>query len=117
MIVGQQRCFRNFPQHQQHRTCSPFDTRRWLCGVSEPGPLFARPTDTLGFLVALHVALKDAVSHRLEIIESEIKRLESKYHLTFPDFKLKWEKGEIEQRYSYDVEKDYWEWEGLASRR
>ena len=67
--------------------------------------------------VALHVALKDAVFYRLEIIESEIKRLESKYHLTFPDFKLKWEKGEIEQRYSYDVEKDYWEWEGLVSRR
>ena len=67
--------------------------------------------------VALHVALKDVIAHRLEIIESESKRLESKYHLTFPDFKLKWEKGEIEQKYSYDVEKDYWEWEGLVSRR
>ena len=67
--------------------------------------------------VALHVALKDAVSHRLEIIESEIKKLESKYHVTFPEFKSKWEKDEIEKKYSYDVEKDYWEWEGLASRR
>ena len=67
--------------------------------------------------VALHVALKDVVVHRLEIVECDIKKMETKYHVTFPEFKRKWEEGQIEKKYSYDVEKDYWEWEGLVSRK
>jgi hypothetical protein len=67
--------------------------------------------------VALHVALRDAVAHRLELVESEISKMEGKYHLTFPDFKTRWEQGKIDQKYSYEVEKDYWEWEGFVSRK
>lgn len=67
--------------------------------------------------VALHIALKDVVVHRLEIVESEIKKMETKHHVVFPEFRKKWEKGQIKQKYSYDVEKDYWEWEGLVSRK
>lgn len=67
--------------------------------------------------VALHVALKDVISHRLELIESGINKMEERYHVAFHEFKRKWEKGQIEQKYSHDVEKDYWEWEGLVSRK
>ena len=67
--------------------------------------------------VALHVALKDVVEHRLELIETETGKMEAKYRVAFPEFKKKWEEGQIEQKHSYEVEKDYWEWEGLVSRK
>jgi len=60
---------------------------------------------------------KDAVEHRLEKIESEIRKFEEKYGMTFEEFKEAWEKGEVENKHSYEVEKDFWEWEGLISRK
>ncbi|MDL1971175.1 MAG: hypothetical protein LWW94_09480 [Candidatus Desulfofervidaceae bacterium] len=60
--------------------------------------------------------LKDAIEHRIEKIKKEIKNYEKKYRMSFEEFKEKFEKSEIENSYSYEVEMDYLEWEGLFSR-
>ena len=66
--------------------------------------------------IAILEILKDAVEHRIEKIEAEIKRLEEKYQMAFEEFKTMFEKKEIPDSYSYDIEMDYLEWEGLTSR-
>lgn len=66
--------------------------------------------------LAIMDLLKDAIEHRIEKIEKEINDYEKKYGMSFEEFKEKFEKGEIADSYSYDVEMDYLEWEGLISR-
>jgi hypothetical protein len=66
--------------------------------------------------IAILEILKDAVEHRIEKIESEIKHFEEKYHLPFEKFKEKFDREEVPEPYSYDAERDYLEWEGLVSR-
>lgn len=60
--------------------------------------------------------LKDAVEHRIEKLEKEIQNYEKKYGMNFEAFKEKFEKNEMPDSYSYEVEMDYLEWEGLVSR-
>jgi rhamnose utilization protein RhaD (predicted bifunctional aldolase and dehydrogenase) len=66
--------------------------------------------------LAIMDLLKDAIEHRIEKIEKEINNYEQKYNMRFEEFKEKFEKNEIADSYSYDVEIDYLEWEGLISR-
>lgn len=69
------------------------------------------------FDVALRLTAKDAVEHRLEAIRKVIGRFEKKYKMNFKQFKKKWEEGKIGNKYSYEVEKDYWEWEAALTRQ
>ncbi len=66
--------------------------------------------------IAILELLKDAIEHRIEKINAEIKSLESKYYMSFEEFKNKFSSGQIPDSYSYCVETDYLEWEGLVSR-
>jgi hypothetical protein len=66
--------------------------------------------------LAILQIMKDAIEHRIEKIEAEIKKYENKYKMTFGVFKEKFEKAEIAEPYSYNVENDYLEWEGLVNR-
>ncbi|MFB6212653.1 MAG: hypothetical protein ABEI53_02440 [Candidatus Magasanikbacteria bacterium] len=66
---------------------------------------------------AVRMTVEDALHHRLEKVEEKIEEFDDKYGMSFEDFREKWENGEIEDKYSYDVEKDYWEWEGLVTRK
>lgn len=66
--------------------------------------------------IAILELLKDAIEHRIEKINAEIKNLESKYHMTFEEFKDKFNNEKISESYSYSVETDYLEWEGLINR-
>ena len=67
--------------------------------------------------IALRLTLQDAVENRLKKIIQSINNFEKKYGMTFLKFKNMWEKEEIDKKYSYIIEKDYWEWEGLISRK
>jgi len=42
--------------------------------------------------------------------------LEKKYEMKFEEFEKKFQKEEISNQYSYEIEKDYLEWEGLVGR-
>ena len=66
--------------------------------------------------LAILQIMKDAIEHRIEKIEAEVKKYEDKYKMTFAVFKEKFEKSEIPEPYSYNVENDYLEWEGLVNR-
>jgi len=66
--------------------------------------------------IAILELLKDAVEHRIEKLEAEIKKFEQKYQMRFPQFKEKFEKNKVSDSYGYAVETDYLEWEGLLSR-
>lgn len=66
---------------------------------------------------AVLMTLRDALSHRLEAIEAEIEEFEDEHGMSFEAFEEAWEDGEIEDRQSYDVEKTYWRWEELVTRR
>lgn len=47
----------------------------------------------------------------------EIATYELKYRMTFAEFAEAWEQGVIADRWSYAVERDYMEWEGLEEER
>jgi len=61
--------------------------------------------------VSLPLATKDLVSLKLKASEEKIKQFEEHYSMQFKDFKIAWENGKVKDKYSYEVEKDYWEWE------
>ncbi len=65
--------------------------------------------------IALPLALKELL--RLKLNESKERQAtyEEKYGLPFEAFKVAWEADEIAERYSYQVESDYWEWEAAVT--
>ncbi|MFO7633705.1 MAG: hypothetical protein R6W76_14270 [Caldilinea sp.] len=65
--------------------------------------------------VAVTLAVKDWLQLRLSVIESQKQAFEEKYGMDFADFRAAWGAGEIADQYSYEVERDYWEWEGLLT--
>ena len=65
--------------------------------------------------VAVTLAVKDWLQLRLRTIEAEKEAFEEKYGMTFANFRAAWDAGKIPDRHSYEVEKDYWEWEGLLT--
>lgn len=66
---------------------------------------------------AVKIAVKDSLIHRLEDIDPKIKEFEKTYGMEFESFQEAWENDEIEDKYSYDVESDYWKWEELVTRK
>ena len=69
------------------------------------------------FDVALWMALRDTIEHRMEKIAVERAAYGKKYGLDFEAFKKLWDAGQVTNQYAYEVEKDYLEWEGLVMRK
>ena len=69
------------------------------------------------FDIAVRVTLKDSVAYRLEKINKEIMLFEQKYGMPFDQFSIQGEEGTIPNQFSYEVESDYLEWDGLVSRK
>jgi hypothetical protein len=69
------------------------------------------------FDVALLIALRDTVEHRLEKIDGAIHEYEQKYGMSFEQFRARGEDKGIPDQFSYEVESDYLEWDGLMSRK
>lgn len=66
--------------------------------------------------IAILELMRDAIEHRIEKIEAEMRKYEEKYGMTFKEFKHRFDSDNIPNFYSYKVETDYLEWEGLISR-
>ena len=66
---------------------------------------------------AVRSTVRDALRFRIEKVEEKIEGFEEEYGMSFEEFQQKWESGEVEDRYSHDVESDFWEWEALVSLR
>jgi len=67
--------------------------------------------------VALHIALRDAVEYRLKKINDAIRGYECKYEMHFEQFQAHSQAENIPNQFSYKVESDYLEWDGLMSRK
>ena len=67
--------------------------------------------------VALLITLRDAIEHRLEKIDAAIREYERKYGMSFEKFQDQGENKSIPNQFSYEVESDYLEWDGLMSRK
>lgn len=67
------------------------------------------------FDVALHLATKDLVRLRLKEVEEQIAHFRKRYKMNFEQFKKAWKQGQVVEKHSYKVEKDYWEWEAAIS--
>lgn len=66
---------------------------------------------------AISMTLKDAAKYRLNEINKKIKRFCDKYKSDFKKFEKLWKEGKIKNKFSYNVEKDYLEWDSLVTRK
>ena len=66
---------------------------------------------------ALSLALKDLVRLRMEEAQMNIAAFEKKYGMTFAEFEKACQDGQIKNAFSYEVEKDDWEWEAALTDR
>jgi hypothetical protein len=66
---------------------------------------------------ALRIVTHDAIAHRLESIAKQLQTLGQKYRMSFEEFDMRFQAGEVPNQHSYEVEQDYLEWEGLLCRQ
>jgi predicted P-loop ATPase len=77
-------------------------------------------TDLTGeprFEVALHLATKELVQFKAEEVEEQIQHFERRYQMDFDHFKQAWDEERIADKHSYEVERDYWEWEAAMTNQ
>ncbi len=65
--------------------------------------------------VALPLAIKDLVRLKQKESRKQLAIFEQRYGMDFSAFKQAWDTDQITDKYSYEVERDYWEWEAAMS--
>lgn len=65
--------------------------------------------------VALSLAIKQLVRLRIKEAREQIKSFENKYNMAFAEFEKACDDGRIEYPFSYEVEKDDFEWEAAIT--
>jgi hypothetical protein len=65
--------------------------------------------------VALPLAIKDLVRLRLAEAMRLRAAFEQQYGIDFETFKQAWHENRIADAHSYEVERDYWEWEAAVT--
>jgi len=66
---------------------------------------------------AIAMTLRDAIEHRLEGIEAGIRVYEQRYGMSFEKFRARGQAGELPNQFTYPVERDFFEWDGLVARQ
>lgn len=65
--------------------------------------------------VALPLAIKELVSLKLAEAAEQCQIFEDRYGMTFEAFRKAWAEDRIADRHSFEVERDYWEWEASVT--
>ena len=65
--------------------------------------------------VALPLAVKDWVRLKLKEAVEQKTIFSQRYEMDFESFKRAWHEGRISDAHSYEVERDYWEWEAAVT--
>jgi asparagine synthetase A len=65
--------------------------------------------------VALPLAIKDWVRLKLKEAREQQARFKQRYGMDFHAFKEAWHEDSISDKHSYEVERDYWEWEAAVT--
>ena len=60
---------------------------------------------------ALSKILKDFFQLKIQALQEKISMYEKKYSMSFADFEEACKNGKIENPYSYEIEKDNWDWD------
>ena len=63
------------------------------------------------------VLLETYLAAQIRTCNQEISQYEIKYRSTFEEFAEAWEQGSTPDRHSYEIERDYMEWEGLVAEK
>jgi hypothetical protein len=66
---------------------------------------------------ALLLVLRDALTYRLEQLKQELRSFETKYGMTFNEYRQRWETEDRDKDYQWEAERDYLEWEALVTRQ
>jgi hypothetical protein len=74
------------------------------------GELLLQATQSQDLEEALHKVLREYLELKLASLSSDISRLEEKWGCTFAEFREK-----TRDDYTYEVEREFWEWEGLET--
>ncbi len=77
--------------------------------------LFIELTQEPRFDLALYLAARDLLRLRIEQVRAQKRSFEERYGMSFEDFRQAWESGKLADRHSYEVERDYWEWEAAVT--
>ena len=64
--------------------------------------------------MAVELAAKDLLRLKVKEVEGQIKEFETRYQMRFPDFKQAWNTDGVPSKHSYEVERDYWDWEAAV---
>ncbi len=65
--------------------------------------------------VALPLAVKEWLRLRLKEAVEQEAAFAQRYEMDFGSFKRAWHEGRIPDAHSYEVERDYWEWEAAVT--
>jgi hypothetical protein len=66
---------------------------------------------------ALMLVMQDARSYRLDQITASLAALETKYGMTFEQYRLLWESEERDEDYQWNTEQDFLSWEALTTQQ
>jgi hypothetical protein len=67
--------------------------------------------------VALQLVIRNAVECELAQVAAGMRAFETKYQMTFDEYRLRWEREDCVEDYRWEAERDYLEWEALAIRQ
>lgn len=65
---------------------------------------------------ALLLVLRDAIAYRLAQAKTALQDFESRYGMSFEEYRRHWETEDREEDYRWEAERDYLEWEALVTR-
>lgn len=65
--------------------------------------------------VALPLAVKDLIRLKLKETRERRQEFELRYGMDWAAFEPAWQAGHILNAHSYEVERDYWEWEAVVT--
>jgi hypothetical protein len=63
----------------------------------------------------LPLAIKDLVRLKLKETSERREAFEKRYGMDFASFEKAWQEGRVAHKHSYQVERDYWEWEACVT--
>ena len=86
--------------------------------VSNPvNEVFNHLTGKSDFNIAASIVLKEFLQLKRQILQNKIAEFSKKYKMDFAEFELACEDGRIQDPFSYETEKDTWDWEAALSEK
>lgn len=80
------------------------------------GELLIKATQAPDIDIALRKILSEYLDLKLKELQGQLKELKDKWGMSFEEFKAQCQRKEIgKDIYSYEVEKDFWEWERIET--